>query len=116
MWKKVGKSLPTSGQDEPRMVRGEGICTSDPLVPKKGLGCRSECFQALRVMLRPSQSCSLTSLSANVSPRMEVPDQGFKRITRLGLKLFCRSSAPAFGGQKPGPIAFLFLTAFSKKQ
>jgi hypothetical protein len=27
--------------------------SSDPLVPKKGLGCRAECFQSLTVVLRP---------------------------------------------------------------
>ena len=49
----------------------------DPLVPKKGLGCRAECFQSLAVMLRPSQSCSITSFwgeckSLNGSPKLRI--------------------------------------------
>jgi len=46
-------------------------------VPKTGFGSRAECFQSLAVVLRPSQSCSITSFwheckSSNGSPRREV--------------------------------------------
>src|SRR5215831_9928678 len=35
---------------------------AENLVPKKGLGCRTECFQSLTVVLQPSHSCSIISV------------------------------------------------------
>jgi len=47
----------------------------DTLFPKTGFGSRVECFESLTVMLRPSQSCSITSFwgeckSLNGSPKL----------------------------------------------
>jgi hypothetical protein len=41
------------------MVGERGFEPPTPLVPKKGLGCRAECFQSLAVVLRPSHFCSI---------------------------------------------------------
>src|ERR1700676_147361 len=72
-WKKVRKSLPTSGQDERRMVRGGRNLHLRSLVPKKGLGCRVECFQSPTVLqwrfnrLIPARS---SQFGMFVNPRM----------------------------------------------
>jgi hypothetical protein len=50
---------------------------ADPLVPKKGLGCRAECFQSHRVGLRPSHSCSITPVWNVCKPSNGNPHQGF---------------------------------------
>ncbi len=72
---------------KPRRTRGEGICTSAPLVPKKGLGRRVERFQSLTVVLRPSHSCSITSFqgeckSSNGSPKPGVHLMHFDSLAR----------------------------------
>jgi hypothetical protein len=41
----------------------------------------------------------LPHFGVNVSLRMAVPDQGFKKTGWLGLKLFCRRDAPALGAE-----------------
>jgi hypothetical protein len=53
------------------------ILAGDPLVPKKGLGCRAECFQSHRVALRPSHSCSITPVWNICKPSNGNPPQGF---------------------------------------
>ena len=37
----------TSGREKPRMVRGEGILTSDPLVPKQRTSAKLSVFQLM---------------------------------------------------------------------
>ena len=60
-----------------RIGRGERIWTSDPLIPKKGLGCRAECFQSLRVVLQTSQSCSITPFGSECkSPKWQPQTRG----------------------------------------
>jgi hypothetical protein len=56
--------------------RGERILTSDPLVPKKGLGCRTECFESLTVVLQPFYSCSITTFEDQCKSSMEVRGRG----------------------------------------
>src|SRR5438445_7721210 len=59
--------------------------SADPLVPKKGLGCRAECFQSHTVVLQPSPSCSITSFRVVCKPSNGNPHQGFtcSRSNRL---------------------------------
>jgi hypothetical protein len=66
------------------------------LVPKKGLGCRTGCFQSLTVVLQPTHSCSITSFwnecaSSNGSPRPGV--QAFEQETQAATvcSLYCSS-------------------------
>jgi hypothetical protein len=48
-----------------------------PLVPKKGLGCRAECFQSHEVVHRPSDSCSNIPIWNVCKPFSVNPHQGF---------------------------------------
>ena len=59
------------------LVGEKGFETSDPLIPKKGLGRRTECFQSLALVLQPSHSCSITAFwgeckSSNGGPKPRV--------------------------------------------
>jgi hypothetical protein len=61
--------------------------TSDPLVPKKGLGCRVECFQSHTVVLQPSHSCPTPSVWSVCKPSNGNPHR--ESIAALSALLSC---------------------------
>ena len=85
-----------------------GPFVGESLVPKKGLGCRAECF--LTVVLQPSHFCSITPVWSVRKPSNGNPHQGFIESGKETLaKHQGLESEVASSGREKSPHYFSFI-------